>query len=95
MSGAEMKPDPIDDGHAKLREQLLETRDAARSLASTAPDVIAAVLESLAQGVSGHTAELLEANRRDLARMDANDPKYDRLRSAKCWNAARCRTASC
>ena len=74
-----MKPDPIDDGHAKLREQLRETRDAARSLASTAPDVIAAVLESLAQRVSAHTAELLEANRRDLARMDANDPKHDRL----------------
>lgn len=79
MNEPDMEARPIDDGHAQLRQRLLETREAARALAGVTCEVTAAVLHTLADRLSAATPELLDANRGDLARMDANDPKYDRL----------------
>ena len=42
-------------------------------------DQINEVLKALASALIAHTPALLEANKRDLSRMDPTDPKYDRL----------------
>jgi glutamate-5-semialdehyde dehydrogenase len=55
------------------------TREASRSLLTCPQSTIDAVLLSLAERVPAAASEILEANRRDLARMDKADPKYDRL----------------
>ena len=47
---------------------------------SVSPDTIVAVLNDLAEAAVAHTALLLQENKKDLDRMDVNDPKYDRLK---------------
>ncbi|MFA6873132.1 MAG: glutamate-5-semialdehyde dehydrogenase [Bacteroidaceae bacterium] len=51
-----------------------------RSLARLAEDEVNSLLEALADALERETPMVLEANEFDLARMDVNDPKYDRLR---------------
>ncbi len=65
--------------HAQLEAGLNGARDAAASLARLGPDDTARVLERLADRAVAAGERLLAANRRDLARMDPADPKYDRL----------------
>jgi glutamate-5-semialdehyde dehydrogenase len=79
MNGADMKAAPKDDGHSRLRAHLIETREAARALAGADAAATAAVLDALAERIPEAGPDLLEANRRDLSRMDENDPKCDRL----------------
>lgn len=62
-----------------LLHRLEATRAAAPDLARLDPDVSARVLNTLAERIGPATDSLLEANRRDLARMDPADPRYDRL----------------
>ncbi len=62
-----------------LEQALIGTRNAARKLARCDDGVIRSVLESLAERALGAQAQILAANREDLARMPASDPKYDRL----------------
>lgn len=54
-------------------------RRAAGALNRTAPERIDELLRTLADTIEAETEPLLEANARDLARMDPSDPKYDRL----------------
>jgi glutamate-5-semialdehyde dehydrogenase len=63
----------------RLQHQLEATRDAAPALAQRRDDEIQSLLTRLADKAMSAEAEILEANARDLARMDPADPKYDRL----------------
>jgi len=63
----------------ELEQALIGTRNAARKLARSDDAVIRSVLESLAERALGAEAQILAANREDLARMPESDPKYDRL----------------
>jgi glutamate-5-semialdehyde dehydrogenase len=62
-----------------LRAQLLETREAQRGLAGRGADEINQALNLLADRLMQHAPELLAANQLDLARMDPEDSRYDRL----------------
>ncbi len=64
---------------SSLKQDLLATREASRSLPVCTESSIAAVLNDLAASVLASAGEILAANVRDLARMDKADPKYDRL----------------
>ncbi len=54
-------------------------RQASRTLGLLTDEKINRVLHKLANAAVSATAEILKANAMDLARMDATDPKYDRL----------------
>ncbi len=64
---------------AKLKQDLRTVREAARGLAAIEDQQTQAVLHTLADSLLENTAALIEANAKDLARMDPADPKYDRL----------------
>jgi len=74
-----MKPEPANDMGTTVREALRATREASRCLVSCPNSTIDAVLEALAERIIESAPQILQANRRDLARMNENDPKYDRL----------------
>lgn len=62
-------------------DRLLDrSRSAARDLNLRGADDIDALLRALADSIENSASEILEANSRDLARMDKANPKYDRLR---------------
>ncbi|SEB19453.1 glutamate-5-semialdehyde dehydrogenase [Pedobacter hartonius] len=52
---------------------------ASRTLHRLDKEKVNTVLKNVADEVLAHTDEILAANRKDLARMPAGDPKYDRL----------------
>ena len=52
---------------------------ASRSLLLLTDEKISATLEALASAAIAHTDYILRENKKDLARMDKTDPKYDRL----------------
>jgi len=54
-------------------------QQAARSLAGLNDSRVQSVLRDVADTVEKRQQEILEANRQDLTRMSATDPKYDRL----------------
>ena len=56
------------------------TRQASRALALLQPEQVNAILLDLADTAVSQTALLLAENEKDLARMDPQDPKYDRLK---------------
>lgn len=56
------------------------TRQASRTLAAVAPATADALLRALADAAVAATPALLAENAKDLARMPATDPRYDRLR---------------
>lgn len=62
-----------------LTEQLQATKKASRILAGIPEKDIEGLLRSLADRLERDADAILEANGKDLARMDKNDPKYDRL----------------
>ena len=62
-----------------MTEQLKRVREAARSLEAADVSQVNAALHSLADRALAAEERILAANRLDLARMDPNDPKYDRL----------------
>ncbi len=55
-------------------------RQASRALATVAAATIDAALRDIAEALVAHTDFLLAENAKDLARMLATDPRYDRLR---------------
>lgn len=69
----------MDTNGQELEQALIGTRNAARKLARCDDGIIRSVLESLAERALGAGAQILAANREDLARMPESDPKYDRL----------------
>ena len=62
-----------------LQPTFQNTKQASRELLNLSEDVIKMVLNDLAQTVVDSIPILLEANQKDLDRMDKDDPKYDRL----------------
>jgi len=62
-----------------VQQQLRETREACNSLVVCPDAAIDAVLNDLAGRIEASASRILQANRRDLERMDKSDPKYDRL----------------
>lgn len=72
---------PVSDAatRASLQHGLLATREASRKLIEIDAARINEVITTLAKRITEVAEKILAANRRDLARMDASDPKYDRL----------------
>jgi len=62
-----------------VKKRLRATREACRSLLACPISTIDSVISSLADRVIASAPRILQANQRDLDRMDKNDPKYDRL----------------
>ncbi len=60
--------------------QFENVKDAAREMSTISEQTIADLLLSLAEVAELNIPSLLEANQKDLDRMDSNDPKYDRLK---------------
>lgn len=67
----------------KCLSQFKNVKDAARGLSRVAQDDIAKLLKKLANKAEENIPSLLDANQKDLDRMDVNDPKYDRLKLTK------------
>lgn len=63
-----------------IDEQLMRAKAASRDLLLWTEDQVNEVLYSVAERAEEYSGAILEANARDLARMDALDPRYDRLR---------------
>ena len=59
--------------------QFKNIKKASRTLNLVSSDTINEVLNAVADAAIKYTDSILEANRKDLNRMDPNDPKYDRL----------------
>lgn len=66
-----------------LQKVFEDTRQASRKLNFLTEEKINAILEDLASQTIAHTAVILAENQKDLARMDVDDPKYDRLKLTK------------
>lgn len=65
-----------------MKNQLIfdKARKACRDIIHLTNEQVAGVLETLAQETLDHTDYLIAENRKDLAKMPEEDPKYDRLR---------------
>ena len=64
----------------KLTEIFEQVRQASRTLAFYDENKINEVLCAVADATEAQTDRILEANAKDLARMDKANPKYDRLK---------------
>lgn len=62
-----------------LKETLEKTREASRKLLSTSDERISEALMKLADLLEERASEILEANARDLEKMEKDDPVYDRV----------------
>ena len=67
----------------KIEEQLKKTVLASRELLRVPAGVISDVLLSLASSAEEMTGFILSENRKDLDRMNPEDPRYDRLKLTK------------
>lgn len=65
--------------HMTLKPLFIQSREAARQVASLSTEQRNRVLLDVADAIETHTEELLQANKADLARMDRTSPLYDRL----------------
>lgn len=63
----------------QINETLAAAREASRKLVLLTDKQINEVLVAVAEATIGHSSYILEENAKDLARMDKNDPRYDRL----------------
>ena len=63
-----------------IKELLMKASEAKRSLLALGDDRVNEILRAVSKRLVEATPLILEANEEDLARMDPNDPKYDRLR---------------
>ena len=63
----------------EMTEIFKRVREASRSLVTCGVEKINQVLLMLADATENNAAQILAANADDLARMDVNNPKYDRL----------------
>ena len=64
----------------RLTETFQRVREASRTLAFCDGRKINEVLFAVADATEAHIGDILEANAQDLARMEAANPKYDRLK---------------
>lgn len=64
---------------AGILEQLTAVNQASRLLVTLSDQEIANILNELAELAVAETPYILQENEKDLARMDPNNPKYDRL----------------
>uniref|UniRef100_A0AB33JBB0 Gamma-glutamyl phosphate reductase n=1 Tax=Prevotella sp. GTC17260 TaxID=3236796 RepID=A0AB33JBB0_9BACT len=62
-----------------LEQTFRNVKKASRKLASMTDEQCNTLLEYVAVAISRHSNRLLEANKRDLERMDTSNPMYDRL----------------
>ncbi|MGY5353061.1 glutamate-5-semialdehyde dehydrogenase [Wenyingzhuangia sp. IMCC45533] len=63
----------------KLEQTFQNSRNASRTLIELSNELIDKILIEIAEKAIACTTAILEANQKDLDRMDINDPKYDRL----------------
>ena len=63
-----------------LNETFAAVQAASRELALLNDDTINQILNAVADAAVAETSFILTENKKDLARMDKNDPKYDRLK---------------
>ncbi len=63
-----------------INEQLEEAARASRLLIGLEAESIDRILRDTAEAIASHSEDILAENQKDLARMDAADPKYDRLK---------------
>ena len=63
-----------------LNETFAAVKAASRELALLSDDTINQILNAVADATVAETSFILAENEKDLARMDKNDPKYDRLK---------------
>lgn len=66
-----------------LNETFAAVQAASRELALLSDDTINRILNAVADAAIEETPYILAENEKDLARMDKNDPKYDRLKLTK------------
>ena len=66
-----------------LNESFAAVQVASRELALLNDDIINQILNAVADAAIAETPFILAENKKDLARMDKNDPKYDRLKLTK------------
>jgi glutamate-5-semialdehyde dehydrogenase len=66
-----------------LTDSFALVQKASRSLSQIPTEKANQILQDLADYITEKADEILEANAKDLARMDAQDPKYDRLLLSK------------
>ncbi|NTW10578.1 MAG: glutamate-5-semialdehyde dehydrogenase, partial [Chlorobiaceae bacterium] len=59
--------------------RLENVRQASRQIVMLSEEAINSALRDLAERIPAHSEALLEANRKDLERMDPSNPMYDRL----------------
>lgn len=64
----------------KIKQQLQKVLAASRKLNMVSDKQIREILKELANQARQNTALILSENKKDLARMDVEDPKYDRLK---------------
>ncbi len=64
----------------EIRTHLKQAKEAARKLRQVSPEIINKLLKDIAQALLSNQDLILEANQKDLDRMDEQDPKYDRLK---------------
>jgi len=62
-----------------IYKQLEKVREASRKLCTLSDSDINSLLNDIADRIPANSQTILEANQKDLDRMDPNDPKYDRL----------------
>ncbi len=63
-----------------MRELFEKVQAASRNLTMVSDDLIGKVLNEIADELLLHQKDILEANQKDLSRMDADNPLYDRLK---------------
>jgi glutamate-5-semialdehyde dehydrogenase len=63
-----------------IQNMLVEAQTASRSLVRLDDETISAILSDTADNLSENLPSVLEANAADLARMNPENPKYDRLK---------------
>ncbi|MEY8685459.1 glutamate-5-semialdehyde dehydrogenase [Bacteroides sp. AN502(2024)] len=63
-----------------LNETFAAVQAASRELALLSDDTINQILSAVADAAVAETSSILAENEKDLARMDKNNPKYDRLK---------------
>lgn len=65
--------------HMTLTHLFIQSREAARHVASLTDKERNLILQDVADAIEKHAEEILQANRNDLTRMDNASPLYDRL----------------
>ncbi|MEG1543178.1 MAG: gamma-glutamyl-phosphate reductase, partial [Tannerellaceae bacterium] len=66
-----------------INELLQQTARASQTIISLNSEIINHLLSDTALALIDYADEVLAANKKDLARMDADNPKYDRLMLTK------------